>query len=499
MLINPAGLFIANMDVYAKHTPSKETYAAFSRDAQLSTVTVLNDPDSARLQRSVGVPYTVYRQSEWEPDVPHDATRAQVQQLSKEIYQAARNLRTRVGDPTIHIMVNCEQDPHPNRFLMYIYMVQEAMLDPQGPVGMVFSNAATGVLDSGFYGAGINDWAHPLRLEYLLLLNNFRHVRLASGSYAFLHGTHGYTALYPWIAVNGGEHRIHNWTEGFKFLDGTYHIDWSKPQDHLGREFQGQMLALGYRWNDESRRWIMTNPPSSQPTLPPWSLVTEQPIDAMNDVRWFHRADMTMTEEFPEPQGWRTLIETWKRPDWFPENPPAKTLAMFNEWIWNVVYGPTGVYVGTQNYASGATGPETRTHNVSPTGQFDPDYFNTIKTFRVNLPDHFFYEVPEEPKPVPAPEPPPIVPVNKDWDESYLVVVDTKLDYVNIREQPSATAPILGRLYNKSFIVRSGKTAKSADGNIWRWVVVHPALKGWVRSDLIIEREHEKALLKEYL
>ncbi len=425
MLANPLGLFIANMDVYAGSTPSKESYAQFSREAQMVTHTILNDPDSARQQRAAGVPYVVYRQSEWEPDVPRNETRAQIRELARGIYQAARNLRARVMDTTIHIMVNCEQDPHPARYTMYVEMMKAAMEDPNGPVGMVFSNVATGVLKSGQRGE-VNDWAHPARLEYLMTLDKYREVRLFSGSYAFVHGTHGYTALYPWIAVNGGQHRftkagfaLHNWAEGYKFMDGRAHIDWSLPQDHLGREFQGHMLALGYKWNLPSRSWKA----ETFLAQPPWSIITEGIIDAMNDVRYIHRADMSFTDEFPEPMGYRTLEKTWKRPDWFPEHTPAHTLALFNQWVWEVVYAPTGYFIGAHYYASGATGPETRTHNVSHTGRMDADFFNMTKAYRVNMPDHFFHPVAQDPPPiVVVPPPPPVALPNKSIDAvlSYL-------------------------------------------------------------------------------
>lgn len=426
MLVNPTGLFFANMDVYAGHTPSKESYAQFSREAASVTHTVLNDPDSARQQRAAGVPYVVYRQSEWEPDVPRNETRAQIRELARGIYQAARNLRSRVMDPTIHIMVNCEQDPHPARYTMYVELMNAAMQDQLGPVGMVFSNVATGVLKSGQRGEP-NDWAHPARLEYLLTLDKYRNVRLSSGSYAFIHGTHGYTALYPWIAVNGGQHRftpegfaLHNWAEGYKFMDGRAHINWDLPQDHLGREFQGMQLALGWVWDDTSRTWKSN---ASSIGLPPWSIVTEGIIDAMNDVRYLHAKDMTFTPEFPEPMGYRTLARTWSRPDWFPENTPSHTLALFNQWVWEVVYAPTGYFIGTQYYASGATGPETRTHNVSHTGQMDADFFNTTKVYRVNVADHFFKDVPNDPPPSPPVVViPPVVLPNKNIDAalSYL-------------------------------------------------------------------------------
>ncbi len=417
---NPNGLFIANLDVYAGSTPAKHEYAQLSRDGELVTNTILNDPDSARQQRGVGVPYVVYRQSEWEPDVPRNITRKEIKELAEGIYQAAKNLRVRVGDPNIHIMVNCEQDPHPARYTLYVELMECAMRDLMGPVGMVFSNVATGVLKSGQRGE-INDWSHPARLEYILTLDKYRHIRLASGSYAFIHGTHGYTALYPWIAVNGGQHRVHNWTEGDKFLDGREHINWSLPQDHLGREFQGMMLALGYLWLDALRRWI----PSSQSKVPlrpdgtmvepPWFIVTEQLIDAMNDVRWIHRADMTFTEEFPEPIGYRTLAETWKRKDWFPTVNALHTLADFIKWTWQVVYEPVGYCIGTHYYASGATGAETRTHNVSPQGRLEQDFFLHVKSYRRPMPDHFFknvpyvppiFDIPTSPEP---PEPSPVV------------------------------------------------------------------------------------------
>lgn len=502
MLINPCGLHIQNMDVDAKHTPPKEWYARYSLEANNSTHTILNDPDSARMQRQAGVPYVVYRQSEWEPDVPRDATRATVMQLAKGIYQAARNLRTRVADPTIHIMVNCEQDPHPNRYLMYVYMMEEAMLDPAGPVGMVFSNAATGVLDSGFYGAGINDWAHPYRMEYLLTLDKYRHVRLTSGSYAFLHGTHAYTALYPWIAVNGGQHRIHNWSEGHKFLTGEAHINWELPQDHLGREFQGIMRALGYGWDDEHRHWYLiytANFPGAKSDgtlpLPPWMIVTEQLMDAMKDVRWIHKNEMTLTQEFPEPAGYRTLEATWQRKDWFPENEPTHTLALFEQWAWNVVYGPTGYFVGTHYYAAGETGPETHTHNICRGGVPDEKYFTHQKAFRANLPDHFFRDVPAQPNPVPAPTPTP----SPKPIQPYLATVDMTLDYINVREKPTTNSNIVGRMPRKSFVIWTEKSENDSDGKTWRYIIAHPALKGWVRTDLFTQRKFEETMVKDYL
>lgn len=428
MQANPNGMFYANMNVYGS-MPSKAEHAAFSRDADLMTVTVLNDPDSARMQRSQGVPYVVYRQSEWEPDVPRSESRVQLRELAHSIYRAATNLRLRVADGNIHIMVNCEQDPHPARYTLYVEMMHAAMTDPMGPVGMVFSNVATGVLKSGQRGEA-NDWAHPARLEYLKVLDQYRNVRLVSGAYAFIHGTHGYTALYPWIAVNGGKHQIHNWSEGNKFLDGREYINWGLPQDHLGREFQGMMLALGYRWNDVTEKWDTTVRSilrtDNTPVEPPWSIVTEELIDAMNDVRYIHRPDMTFTAEFPEPMGYRTLESTWKRHDWFPGQSPTTTLARFLIWAWQVVYEPTGYFIGKHYYASGATGPETRTHNISHSGSLDADFVNTLKPYRRDMPDHFF-------KNVPIVHPPPIgVPPKIDHIKEAVTLIERAEEQLNL-------------------------------------------------------------------
>ena len=498
-LKNPLGLHIQDMDVVAKHTPGDSFYVDYARTSQLTTVTVLNNPKRAsRLQNEAGVPYVVYREYKWEPAPPDRADEQTSKDNAFNVYQSARNLRLHVGNENVHLNVNCEQSFSPARFKMYTEMIRWAMrLEPKNPVGMVFGNAAIGTINSGFWGQP-NDWEHPWLLEFLKTMDEYRQVRLPSGSYAFVLGVHNYTALYPWIAVNGGGHRVHNWSEGSKFLLDKAHIDWALPQDHLGREYQGIRYALGYQWDDSLRLWRWNSIGWPQPIEPPWYIVTESLIDGLNDTRWLHAADMSFEGKYREPVGYNSLEKTWARQDWFPGDSKGTTLAKFEEWAWQVVHGPTGYCIGTQTFCAGDTGGWD-SHNVASGGQPDKDYFNRVGSYRYAMPDHFFKAVSS---PTPVILPTPVDRKDGKLIRPYLVLADAKLGFTNLRSGPGTQHPIIGRVQQKQFMVTfedPDALAIDENGKHWHYVALSGSLKGWVRVDLINQRLFEDKMLEEFV
>lgn len=365
--------------------------------AQYTTVTILDAAAlSGRVQSEGGVPYTIFRDSKFEP-APPDLS---VAQYARAVYDQIRQKVAQCGNPNVHIMVNCEQGASANRIRMYTELVRLSATDPHGPVGMVFLNASVGSIMTGFWGQ-VNEFLRPDMLEFLRTLDQYRHVRLASGAYAFVLGAHNYTSQYAWIAVNGGEHRVPTWEEANRIK-----IDWNKAQDHIGREYQGIRKALGYVWNSVSGKWGTT--PTTErradgtPVEPPWIILTEALIDDVGGVP----IQATHFDGGNKPRGFNSLKTQWEQV-WFKPDPHGLTLAKFSEWVWKIILQPEGYFIGLNNFCLGDTGGWD-SFTTAPNGNPNMDYFNAVKGIRFDMPAHFFSSV-GTPTPAPVPTPPVVV------------------------------------------------------------------------------------------
>lgn len=370
--------------------------------AAYSTVTILDAATlSGRVQSEGGVPYTIFRDSKFEPAPPD----TEIAQYAKTAYDQIRQRMNQCGNPNVHIMVNCEQGSSPSRIRMYSELVRLSATDPHGPVGMVLLNASVGSIRTGFWGQE-NEFARPDMLEFLRTLDQYRNVRLASGAYAFVLGVHNYTSQYAWIAVNAGEHRIPTWEEATKIK-----IDWNKAQDHIGREYQGIRKALGWIWNSITGKWYSTATTEKRadgtPVEPPWIILTEALIDDVGGVP----IQATHFDGGSKPRGFNSLKTQWEQV-WFKPDPHGVTLAKMSEWAWRVILQPEGYFIGLNNFCEGDTGGWD-SFNTAPNGNPNMDYFNTIKPIRFELPDHFFKlvtvaQTPPVVVPTPPPQPPPV-------------------------------------------------------------------------------------------
>lgn len=368
--------------------------------AQYSTVTILDAAAlSGRVQSEGGVPYTIFRDSKFEP-APGEAPDTIIAAYAKTVYEQIRQKVDQCGNPSVHIMVNCEQGSSSSRIKMYTALLRMSATDPHGPVGMVFMNASVGSVKTGFWGQE-NDFARADMIEFLRTFDLYRNIRLASGAYAFVLGCHNYTSQYAWIAVNAGEHRIPTWEEANKI-----EIDWSKAQDHLGREYQGIRKALGYTWNNDARAWV-TSPSTlrradSTPVEPPWIILTEALIDDVGGVP----IQANHFDGGEKPRGFNSLKTQWEQ-YWFKPDPHGVTLARMSEWAWQKIFQPEGYFIGLNNFCLGNTGG-WESFTTAPNGSPNMDYFNTVKPMRFDMPSHFFAPgLANTPIPLPPPANPP--------------------------------------------------------------------------------------------
>lgn len=368
------------------------------------TCTVLDASGLAADLNRLGVPYAVARQFGYEP-YPGGLDKAQdIALYAAQQYDKLRAWRETAGNPNVYFMVNNEQGHDWRRIMMYRHMIYAALNDPQGPVGMVFLNAAIGTIKCGFHDEP-NEWASGELYKLLLLLDDVRETRLPGGTYAFILGDRRYTSMYWWIAANAGKYagRL-GWDVPDRFAAGDYHIDWSLAQDHIGRNYQGIRRALGWQWDDEQRKWVFDEVQGARradgkPVLPPWMIATEQFIDRMNDVnRWHPGIPVDMGE--PTPRGYNSLRTWWGQVF---GHPAGLVLARFTDQSWRYIDGPEGFLIGGHTFCLGDTGGH-QTHTVSPGGNPDRDYFDAITPVRYPYPEHWF----GLPAPAPAPEPAPV-------------------------------------------------------------------------------------------
>lgn len=393
--------------------------------AAYSTVTILDAAAlSGRVQSEGGVPYTIFRDSKFEP-VPVDTSDTGIKTYSKGVYDQIRAKVGQCGNPNVHIMVNCEQGHAPHRIKMYTELTRLSATDAHGPVGMVFLNASIGSIPIGFWGQQ-NDFARPDMIEFLRTLDQYRNVRLASGAYAFVLGVHNYASQYPWIATNAGEHRNPSWDEA-----NHIEISWNMAQDHIGREYQGIRIALGWRWSAAEHKWYSVDKtlkrPDDKPVEPPWIICTEVLIDDVGGVP----IQATKFDGTEKPRGFNSLKTQYEQV-WFKPDPHGVTLAKMSEWAWRVIMQSEGYFIGVNNFCIGDTGGWD-SFTTSPNSNPNMDYFNAVKPIRFDLPDHFFKTVtvtapvdPPAPPPVPTTPPPVGLPSQKEVDFTRLLQLDAE-------------------------------------------------------------------------
>lgn len=370
--------------------------------AQYTTVTVLDAATlSGRVQSEGGVPYTIFRDSKFEP-VPPATDDATIKQYTRNIYEQIRLKVQQCGNPSVHIMVNCEQGHAPHRIKMYTELMNLAVADLRGVVGMVFLNASVGSIKTGFWGQE-NEFAQPDMLGFLKTLDAARNIRLPSGAYAFVLGVHNYSSQYPWIATNAGEHRSQpiNWQTA-----NAIKVDWNKAQDHIGREYQGIRRALGWVWNNNTGEWYTSSNTvrrgDGKPVEPPWIICTEALIDDVGGVP-IQATHLDMGAQ--KPRGFNSLKTQWEQV-WFKPDPHGVTLAKMSEWAWRTIFQQDGYCIGLNNFSLGDTGG-WETFNTALNSTPNMDYFNAVKAIRFDMPAHFFKRV-ESPAPPIVVTPPPL-------------------------------------------------------------------------------------------
>lgn len=461
-----------------KEAPDDNWIVDYCIRAQPTTMTLLDAAQLAgRCQREGRVPYSIFRDYGFEPYPGDTASDAQIKDYAKGVYRAIRKLAADTGNSSTHVMVNCEQGHQPARIKMYTELMRLSASDPGGPVGIVFLNAAVGTIQTGFWGQP-NDFERPDMLEFLKTLDQYRSVRLPSGSYAFILGIHNYTSQYPAIAVNAGEYReslaiyrdvpktpenpsgkVHTGQYRPPTWDGmeAIEIDWNKAQDHLGREKQGIYRALGWEWNAATRKWLATGKTlrrsDGSPVEPPWMIGTEGFID---DVGGVPIVAPHIEGNNGRPQGFHTLQKTWEG-DWFVGDAYGMTLGRIENWAWRKVYQGDGYTIGFNSYCIGNTGISAtfnKTRNNTPNNE----YFNYARLVRYEMPDHFF----AAPVSVPTPTPDPPIPI--DLGEAVVVTIQAGVERWVIRGEPASTSAAVGylktgevvKLYPASVVVNGG-------------------------------------------
>jgi len=407
---NPIGLHIQRMA-----SPNDDWVRDHVQKAQYMSCTSLDASGMAADLQRLGVQYSVARMYSYEPDPTKLTDENAIKAFAEAQYKTVSGWARASGNDRIHMYINNEQGHSWQRLVMYRFMIEAAVQDPQGPVGMVFLNGSPGNIKTGYWNER-NEFQDTEFMKLLIILDKYRNIRLKSGAYAFILGVHNYTSQYWWIAVNAGAHRIPLWDIPNQFDNGELHIDWSKAQDHLGREYQGIRYALGYVWDDNKRTWLASANVKRRPdgtfVEPPWILVTECLFDNMEDVRNVHKdviVDPVLNPDDPHklpetnPRGYHTLATQWSK--WF-QDTPGHTLVRMLQGAWKPVYEPEGSFIGLNNFCFGNTGGHD-TYTVTPKAVADPAYFNAMTPYRRLIPRHFFAATPFIPLPDPIPLPPP--------------------------------------------------------------------------------------------
>jgi hypothetical protein len=373
------------------------------RRANYVTHTVLDDYGFAVQLADAGCLYPVHRDYVWEPgELADNVSRTHIKQYAMVEYKTLKErIRKFKGDPRLLHIVNTEQSMTDARLRMYVELMHLSATDADGVIGFVFANEASGSEAHGYwvdghdgheYVHGRNVWQRPARIEYLRTLHQYRDLKLSTGARAFLDGEHCYTYRYVNFAVNGGAHKGAGHHRDW--LDQDIEIDWSLPQDHLGRKFQAQYHALGWEWDRISKTW-KPSPDRSQVmvgdewVLPPYKIITEQLIDNMDGGGAGAVVDegLIFCCGYTKAWGYNSMRLSWER--WYPEYEPGEVLARMTEWAWAKIYAPTGYYIGGHTFSCGDTksqheppreGEGWTPHNViRPDGAPDQPYFDYME------------------------------------------------------------------------------------------------------------------------
>ncbi len=537
---NPVGLVRMNM-----FGMSEDAFIAHAKKARyLASVVIDANHMARRLHDEAGVLYPVSRIYPFEPR-PDNDNPAHVKAYAAARYQDLKNLRADAKSPNVLYYVNNERGFVKRDFMMYCELIKLSVADPAGPIGLCFWNGASGAVMTGFWNQS-NQWKEPWAIEFLKLMHEHRNVRLPSGAYAFILGTHNYTSQYALIAVNAGRDRKRKgepgnlWDKHNAYLTRGKRIDWRLAQDHIGRDYQGIMFALGYAVSADGTRFEPTDATlrdsAGKPVLCPWLLITEAVYDNMNDVRDTHRDElipmaagvpaavdtdfvpMSTVEQFrvastgilwllwtlvlwletlwrglagvfvsqslDTPRGYRSLAKTWEQASWFPGRPAGYINAYSLLWAHHVIHAPTEVTIAQVNYCEGQTSTQWVSYNV----RGDGDYlaFMESDAAQVEIPAHFIRAGTPPVEPPPPPSTDPTLPKKNDgrWFKSNVAAYPERVYIYARRDEASAK---LGYIQSASATDYSQQVWTIYNPRLGRWraVMLDNGVIGWVDETLI--------------
>lgn len=316
-MANPCGLLISaqgkdfNRSACIQHVQT----------AQYTTCSVLDD---LTLAIDLHIPYAVFRSYPFEPQPKGNDQNAGFAAADLAFGQLMAWRKSHPGSENVLFMVNCEQGFGIGVSWMYARLIQRCATEVNPPIGLVVGNWASGAVKCG-QGNEPNAWidaGEPI----LRAMEKYGDKTLPNGSWAFVLGVHEYTALFAWIASNGGKHE-----QTPRWENRPQLIDWSLPQWHLGRMAQGIMEACDHFKIQRIPRMI----------------VTECLFDTMNDVI-DRLGPIRLAPGYDKPRGWRSLVPQWM--EWYPGKDPAEVLADQHIWTWETIYKPLGFVIGTHTY-----------------------------------------------------------------------------------------------------------------------------------------------------
>lgn len=450
---NPTGLNRMNMNGM-----SEDQFIAHAKRARYLSCLVIDANHMARrLYDEAGVLYPISRIYNFDPRPDNDDP-THVKAYAQARYRDLQNLRRDAKSPNALYNIQNERGFEKRDFMMFCELIKLSVADPEGVIGLVFWNGASGAVMTGFWGQK-NQWADPYAIEFLRLMHKYREKRLPSGAYAFILGVHNYTSQYSLIAVNAGQNRKYKgmpgdlWDAHNAFLDGSKYVDWRLAQDHIGRDYQGIMRALGYEPVDEGRHFAATpdtlRDEHQKHVMCPWLLGTEVGFDNMNDVRDVHKDELipmaahvaiqphedfqpmsrveqlkvgrygwqlwliTLAEWLEKlwlaivgvfviqaldtPRGYRSLAKTWAQLTWFPGKAAGYIFGWLMSWNWKVIHSKTEVMIAQIVFCEGWTSQQWLSYLV--TGDGDYLAYAESDAARVDIPEHFLRAIVTPPPP----------------------------------------------------------------------------------------------------
>lgn len=350
-------------------------FIEFVRESNMNCCVVLDDFD---LAAGLNIEYPIYRNYNFEPNPGND-----VESANKAAERAIDSILNRRNYDKVYWQINNEPDVTALRFIMYARMIG-IIKQRNLPIKCVFGNFSSGSVKCG-QGTDTNDWFN-LASGFLIALEGTPH----------LIGVHEYTSYTPWYVSDGGKYKsVTTWK------NRPSKIDWSLPQWHIGRNWQGikatcDKLKIDY----------------------PKIIVTEALIDRMNDI-------MINGDGY---NGYKTYTERWHMQ--FPEFKLGELYAHFLMWAWETIYAPVKQIVGMTTFCFGNTG-KWENYNVAP----DKEYQNAI--------GDYLYVPKEEPLPETLPD------ISNPKKARILI----PSDFVNVRDNPGITGKVIFTLANKQEVV----------------------------------------------